>query len=403
MIPKQLQDILTNLKAQKWIQELTKNSEIYIVGGSVRDSFLDKSIKDIDLVVDGISIKEIQKLLVPYGKQKLVGESFSVIKFVPTGHIGEDYDIAVPRIDKKISAGHKGFEIITDGVDIHEDLKRRDFTINSMAVNVITSDLLDPFNGQSDIKKKLIRATNKTAFIEDALRILRGIQFAARFNFDVESQTKKLMKQNSQLIKEISGERIFDEFQKILLKNGNTQIALTLIYETDIDKALFDYKLKGGYFENFENLDEISFYYILALIGNVDPTHFYMKRLKGESTIGKAIKILDKLHTKWPLIENDEEEKTFLVFKSIQQSSLLEFCELKPMGMDKILQEMNAGNIPKHPSDIPITGNEIMAMADISGPDVGFVIERIQRDALQNKFNWKNRKDSINYLQKILN
>jgi len=161
MLPNQLLKILDDLKTQEWIQKLARNAELYIVGGSVRDGFIDKPIKDVDIIVDGLSFLGIQKILKLYGKQNLVGDSFSVIKFKPYGYVGEDYDIAIPREDRKIGEGHKGFEVITDGVDVHGDLKRRDFTINSMAINIMTGELLDPFNGLQDLKKKILRAIAK--------------------------------------------------------------------------------------------------------------------------------------------------------------------------------------------------------------------------------------------------
>lgn len=400
MIPVQLQEILENLKSQEWVQKLARNAEIYVVGGSVRDAFIGKEMKDIDMVIDGLSISGIQKILAPYGKQKLVGESFAVIKFVPKGHVGEDYDIAVPRIDKKVGKGHKGFEIITDGVDIHGDLKRRDFTINSMAVNVMTGELLDPFNGQQDLKNKNIKATDDTAFIEDPLRILRGIQFASRFNFKIDEGTMKMMKDNAELVKEITGERILEEFEKIITK-GNTQIALKLLHQTDVDMALFDKKMLL-YDEGFDYLDAVSFYYMLALIGDVNPYEFYMKRLKGNAELGKAIKTLDTLITQWEQADN-EEDKLYLVFNAMQKSPMIANAALLPPDADKIIQQMRVGTLPSSAKMIQITGDDIMAMSGLKGKEVGYIIEKLQRDALMGKFDWWLKRESLEYLQKILN
>ena len=394
----QLRKILEDLKSQEWVHKLARNAELYVVGGSVRDSFLGKELKDIDLVVDGLSFTGIQKILKPYGKQNLVGDSFNVIKFRPEGHVGEDYDIAVPRIDKKVGKGHKGFEIITDGVDIEGDLKRRDFTINSMAVNVMNGKLLDPFKGKLDLTWELIRATDKTAFIEDPLRILRGIQFASRFEFAIEPETLKLMKKNAHLIKEITGERILEEFEKIVNK-GNTQIALRLLHQTGIDVALFDKEMLH-YDEGFDYLDAISFYYMLGLIGDVDPYTFYMKRLKGNVQIGKGIKVLDDLITKWNRADNDE-DKRYLAFDALSKVPQLIDVVLIPIEMDHIIGKMETKEIPMFAKDIPLTGNDIMEMFNVSGEQVGIILERIRRDALMNRFDWHSREDSIEYLSKL--
>jgi len=399
MIPTKLQNILDDLKNQEWIQKLAENSEIYIVGGTVRDAFTGKPMKDIDLIVDGLSYLGIKKVITPYGKLDLVGESFSVIKFRPKGHVGEDFDIAVPREDKKIGDGHKGFEVNTDGVNIMDDLKRRDFTINSMAINVLTSELIDPFNGQEDLKNEEIKATDKTAFIEDPLRILRGIQFAARFNFDIESDTKELMRKNSHLIAEITGERILDEFQKILLKSGDTQTALRLIHETDVDIALFDKKMIY-HDEGFDKLDPISFYYLLGIIGDQNPAKFYKTRLKGEFRMAKVIDTLDKLLINWPRLKEDKDQK-YVVFQSLKIAPELRNAELIPVEMVQIIKDMDDGNIPSTINDIKLNGNDIMSVLGATGKEIGYIMERIQRDALMNKFEWKDRNKSINYLSNL--
>lgn len=399
-IPNKLQHIIDDLKQEAWIKKLAENSEIYIVGGTVRDAFTGMPMKDIDLIVDGLSYSGIKKAIAPFGDMKLVGESFSVIKFIPKGHVGEDYDIAVPREDKKVGDGHKGFEINTDGVDILDDLKRRDFTINSMAINVMTGEILDPFNGKSDISKRLIKATDKAAFADDPLRILRGIQFASRFNFDVETGTKELMRKHASSIKEITGERILDEFQKILMKDGNTQTAMRLLHETDVDKALFDKKMIY-YDEGFDKLDPISFYYMLGIIGGQNPAKFYKERLKGGFRMAKVIDTLDRLLDDWHNIKEDEDYK-FAAFTALKIAPELKGAGLIPFEMEQIVKDMESGLIPSGPKDILLTGNDVMNVLGVKGREVGFVMERIQRDALMNKFNWKDRNDSMEYLTNMI-
>ncbi len=399
MIPAQLQKILDDLKSQEWVVKLAQNSEVYIVGGSVRDAYIGKPIKDVDLVIDGLSFSGIQKILTPYGKQNLVGESFSVIKFKPHGYEGEDYDIAIPREDRKVGEGHKDFEIITNGVDITGDLKRRDFTINSIAVNVITGEMIDPFNGRQDLQNKIIRATDNTAFIEDPLRILRGIQFASRFNFDIEQKTLKMMKDNAHLIGHLSGERILEEFEKIINK-GDTQIGLNLLYKTDVDKSLFGKKMLQ-YNEGFEKLDPVSFYYMLAMVGDVSPYEFYMKRLKGNVEIGNAIKTLDTLITQWERT-TDEEERLWIVFSAISKVPSLVNVVLLPIEVDKIVKRMQQGEIPINPKSVPLTGDDVMAIFGIpKGKKVGDILMRVRKDALMNRFNWHDKEETLRYVDSL--
>lgn len=404
MIPQRLKEILTNLKLSDWLKPILRVANVYVVGGTIRDAFLGKSMKDIDLIVEGLSLERIKDLLRQYGKVDIVGESFSVIKFRPSGFQGEPYDIAIPRMDRKIGKGHKGFEIITDNVDIITDLKRRDFTVNSIAVNIKDNKLVDPFNGIKDIDNKLLRATDETAFIEDPLRILRGIQFAARFNFSIESNTMELMKQNSKLIKEISGERIFDELMKILNKKGNTNLALSLLNKTGVDKALFDKEMLTYGIESneFQNLDPISFFYVLGLLGNVDPANFLKKRLKGDSRLEDNVRTLNNIITLLPTIDNKEDIK-FMLFKAFNKSPGVIEADVLPPEAHEIVYDMKLNKIPMTEDDIQIKGVDIMEIGNLKeGPEIGFIKERILRDALMNRFNWRNKDDSLEYLIDLL-
>jgi tRNA nucleotidyltransferase/poly(A) polymerase len=398
-LPTQLTDVLEDLRSQEWIQKLARNAEIYVVGGIVRDAFLGKESKDVDLIVDGLSIDGILKILKPFGKASLEGESFSVVKFRPEGWKGEDYDIAVPRVDRKVGKGHKGFDIITDGVSVEEDLKRRDFTINSLAINVMSGELLDPFNGLEDLKKGLMRATDPSVFVEDPLRILRGVQFASRFGFDIEPKTLKLMKEHSHLIKEITGERIHDEFMKILKKDGDTQKAIDLLHQTGADEALFDQKML--YYEDaMGHLDEISFFFVLGLVGGTDPYEFYMKRLKGNAKMGKDIKALDNILLNWERL--DEEDKRYLTMQTMAKTPDVAEAILIPDEMRDIVVQMRMNRIPMVPSDIPVDGDDIMSIFDIpKSRQVGEILEKVRRSALMNEFNWKSKEDTLDFVKSL--
>ena len=396
-LPEQLQSVIKDLRTQEWIRKLSQNAELYVVGGIVRDAFLGSESKDVDIIVDGLSIDGILKVLKPFGKASLEGESFSVVKFRPKGWGGEDYDIAIPRVDRKIGKGHKGFEVVTDGVSIDDDLLRRDFTINSMAVNIMSGDLLDPFHGKGDLRKKLLRATDPNAFIEDPLRILRGIQFAARFGFKIEPESLKLMQQNAHLVKEVTGERIHDELEKILNKGGDTQLAINLLHQTGVDEALFDEKMLH-YDKGMEYLDKISFYLVLGLVGNVEPFEFYMKRLKGNTKMGANIKALDKILLKWEQL--DEVEKRYLVMQTMAKTPDVADAILIPDEMGEIVLKMRTKKIPMVPGDVPISGDDIQNIFNIPpGKRVGEILEEIRKDALMDVFDWKSRSSTLGYVK----
>ena len=401
MLPVRLQNIISDLQDQPWVISLLHKGKLFIVGGSVRDAYRGENIKDIDLIVEGLSMEQIKSILIPFGRVDIVGESFAVIKFRPKGYDGEDFDIAVPRKDRKIGDGHKGFEIVTDGVSILEDLKRRDFTINSIAIDVETGRIIDPFDGLVDIRWKKLRATDKNAFIEDPLRILRGIQFAARFGYDIDLSTLEMMIEYSHLIKDISGERIMEELMKIIKKEGNTQIALNLIHDTGVDKALFDKKMLHE--EGFEQLDAISFFYLLGLLGDVDPAEFVKKRLKGELRLEKDVKNLDKMFSLLPKMREEEDLK-YMLSKIFSDSPALMDAIIIPEEVDAIVLQMRLGKIPKSLKDVMVNGDDVKVISQgrIKDKEIGNVLERVLRDALMNRFNWRDRRDSMEHLAQII-
>ena len=401
-LPTRLETLLMSFTNYHWLRALFTKSQVYLVGGCVRDGFRDEPLKDIDLIVENLSLDEIKSLLLPFGRVDVVGESFSVIKFMPKDYEGEPFDIAVPRTDVKTGEGHKGFTVNTKGVSILDDLKRRDFTINSIAIKLLSMEIIDPYDGIQDIKWKVLRATDKTAFIEDPLRILRGIQFAARFGYKIDLTTRALMKENSHLIKGISGERIMDELMKIIKKEGDTQIAINLIHETDVDKALFDKKMLH-YPEGFEYLDAVSFFYVLGLFGDVDPGDFIRTRLKGEYRLEKDVRNLDKMFSELPKIYEEEDLK-FMLSKLFSDSPSLMDAIIIPDEVDDVVLQMRLGNIPKSMKSVKVNGDDVLTISQgrLKDREIGKVLDRVLRDALMNRFKWNDRRDSMEYLAQII-
>jgi len=212
-------------------KELTlHNATAIIVGGAIRDHFLKKRIKDYDIEVYGLeSIEELEDILKPFGAVNVVGRSFGVLKFV---YDREEYDFSFPRVENKVSKGHRGFEVICDGnLDFKEASRRRDFTINSMGYNIQSGVLLDPFNGIKDIQDKILRAVDGKSFIEDPLRVYRAIQFSARFNYTLSNDTEILCKNmvKDALLDELAEERVYQEWVKLFLKSDKPSIGFNLM------------------------------------------------------------------------------------------------------------------------------------------------------------------------------
>jgi len=209
--------------------------EIYEVGGPVRDQLLGISHpKDIDLIVCGVPFQKLKDILKKQGTINLVGQTFGVIKFKP---FAADFiiDISLPRKERSTGTGHRDFEVDFDhNLPIEEDLFRRDFTINAMARNLATGLLVDPYGGQADLKARLLRMVSPSSFPDDPLRMLRGVQFAARFNLTFEDSTYSAMKENASLINTISPERISEELNKLLEKAERPSLGFRLMHDTGL-------------------------------------------------------------------------------------------------------------------------------------------------------------------------
>jgi len=205
---------------------------------------------------------ELCSLLSHFGKVDLVGKSFGVIKFIPFKKFSEDkepktFDIALPRKEYSTGAGHKDFKVDFDhNLKVEDDLYRRDFTINALAYDLHTKKLIDPLKGKKDIKNRLIRMTNPDSFKDDPLRMLRGIQFAARFEFGIEKETYESLCKNAKLINTISAERIQEELNKLLTKAKYPSTGFRLMHKTGLLKevlpeleACIGVEQPGGYHE----------------------------------------------------------------------------------------------------------------------------------------------------------
>ncbi len=225
--------------SEQIVQAVLAKGKIYEVGGAVRDKYISPILpdKDKDYLVTGIPLDELCTLLSEFGKVDLVGKSFGVIKFLPFRRFDGDhvFDIALPRKEYSTGPGHKDFKVDYDhNLKVEDDLYRRDFTINAMAEDLSTGKLVDPLEGRKDVKKRLIRITNPNSFSDDPLRMLRGIQFAARFEFELEEDTLRSLKENAPLIASVSPERIQEELNKLLLKAKYPSSGFRLMQRTGL-------------------------------------------------------------------------------------------------------------------------------------------------------------------------
>ena len=182
-----------------------------IAGGAVRDALLGIAPADFDVEVYGMTYEQIAEFLGSRGRVDLVGKSFGVVKF-STG--GNNWDFSVPRRDNKIGMGHRDFRSTFDPeITPKQAASRRDFTLNAMAYDPVREEIHDYFGGRADLNAHVLRATS-AAFSEDPLRVLRGMQFACRFDLTVETATAEMCRSIAGQYGTLPRERVCDEFMK---------------------------------------------------------------------------------------------------------------------------------------------------------------------------------------------
>jgi tRNA nucleotidyltransferase (CCA-adding enzyme) len=202
-----------------------------IVGGWVRDRVMNRPSKDIDVEVYGVAAPQLRSLLERlFGRVQTVGESFQVFK-------AADIDVSLPRRESKSGRGHRAFDVSGDpDMSVEEAARRRDFTINAIAWDPITGDYLDPFDGRSDITRRLLRVVDPRTFVDDSLRVLRAIQFAARFEFALDEETRDICRGIP--LDDLPAERIWGEFEKMLFAE-RPSIGFALAMDLGVVSKLF--------------------------------------------------------------------------------------------------------------------------------------------------------------------
>ena len=193
-----------------------------LVGGCVRDELLGLEPKDFDIECFGIAPDDLQRVLRPRFELDLVGLSFGVIKL---HHL--DIDVALPRRETKLGLGHRAFEMEYDPtLTVAEASARRDFTVNAIYRDPLTDEILDPWNGRADLERKVLRHVSDH-FREDPLRVLRGMQFVARFDLTPATETIAVCREMTP--EGLPPERLFEEWAKLLTKGVKISKGLSFL------------------------------------------------------------------------------------------------------------------------------------------------------------------------------
>jgi len=238
-IAEAINKLLPDLRLRRYTEP-----QVTIVGGFVRDALFGGHPKDADVEIFGVPPDKLVKILENlFGKDNVnkVGKSFGVIK-VSLGN-GLDLDVSIPRIDSHGDGeGHKDIKAKGNpSLSTKEAQRRRDFTINALSMDVLSGAVMDSFGGVEDLNNKVLRLVDEETFKDDPLRVLRGVQFVARFGLTVEPKTLSFMKEMVArgALDRLPAERILGEMEKLLTKSEHPSIGLELMRELGIIERHF--------------------------------------------------------------------------------------------------------------------------------------------------------------------
>ena len=203
-----------------------------LVGGALIDLLQGREPKDWDIEVFGLPFDSLEAAAAALGSAKSVGKKFGIVTVrLPSGL---DLDLSVPRIENKVGIGHKGFDVaFRPNMTVKEAARRRDFTINSMAMDLKTGTIYDPYGGLGDLEAGILRHTDAEKFVEDPLRALRAAQLLARKAKYVHPSTVVLIRSIKQHHGELDASRILEEWRKLLLRAERPSMGLDLLAETE--------------------------------------------------------------------------------------------------------------------------------------------------------------------------
>ena len=360
-----------------------KGYEAYFVGGCVRDYLLGEDFSDIDITTNALP-DEVKKV---FRKSIDTGIQHGTVTILVNG---DSYEVTTFRTEEDYT-NHRSPEKVEFVSNLREDLDRRDFTINAMALDY-NGKLFDYHNGDQDLNSKIIRTVNNPneRFYEDALRMLRAFRFSSKLGFEIENNTLNAIKRNAELIKFVSIERIVNEFKKLLAGKGNLR-SLELLIDSKLNSYIpfFD---EVDAVQNFSSYSFCQSLYILAKLNNI--SFEKLRDLKLSNKEIKKIKEYERINLEF--IDNTPLELILYKYDKDDIHFIIGYFGY----YDK--KKIDIINLPISSfNDIAITSTEIISIIDKSpGPWIKEVTKKLEEAILLNKID-NTEKNIVDFLEKI--
>ncbi len=369
----------------------SKGYEAYFVGGFVRDQLLKIHSNDIDITTNATP-EEIEKI---FDKTVATGKKYGTVTVFVDNY---SFEITTYRIDQDYQ-DHRKPERVKFSHDLAEDLMRRDFTINAMAMD-IEGDIIDFHDGKTDLTKRIIRAIGdpETRFKEDALRILRAIRFVAKLNFTIEEKTQKAIEKNLKLLLEISIERIINEFEQIFAYDHHKE-ALKYLVKSDIVKVFNEFNPGLElYIQSSIKLNFLEFFALCLYVNKLEIPNYWRFSNKEKTRITRLINIVKvtQRNSYNPLLVYQTSKELCLSANEISQ--VINF-----KNNQKDLIEQIDKHLPiRKTQDLKINGNDLLKIADFANEEIiGEILKELEAKVLHNELENEDE-ELIAYAKRML-
>ncbi len=389
-LPRQLLELVQDISGQA----AKLGQRVYTVGGVVRDLLLGYPNFDLDLVVEGDAVKLAQQVAKTSQAKLLAHHRFGTAKLRY-----ENFTLDLATARKETYARPGALPAVTPGT-LKDDLIRRDFSINAMAISLVADDygeLVDPYQGKSDLEHRLIRILHPGSFSDDATRILRGVRYEQRFSFEFEAQTARLLKRNIPMLDTISGDRIRHELE-LILKEKQPELAIKRLGELGVLPRISPFLKGDGWIaEKFDKARRLkkptqlpSLYFCLLIYSfNERDIEQFLARLNIPAKLSRAMRDTLRLKTSLPLLDKPSQKPSDIYYLlreyeplAIQANALASESTMVHRYLQLFLTKLRYVRTA-------LDGEELKRLGISAGPEMGNVLQILHKARLDGEVRTK--------------
>ena len=367
----------------------------YLVGGIIRDLLLGYPNLDLDLVVEGDAVK-LAKQVAEIGQARLLAHK----RFGTAKLRYDDFTLDLATARRETYARPGALPAVTPG-DLNDDLIRRDFSINAMAISLAADnygELVDPYLGRTDLEHRLIRILHSRSFTDDATRILRGVRYEQRFGFEFEARTADLLERNIPMLDTISGDRIRHELE-LILKEQRPELAIRRLGDLGI-LAMFgpSFKCDGWIAERFVTVRRLkkptqlpSLYFCLLIYSlNETEVEQFLVRLNMPSKLSRAMRDTLHLRTRLPLLDTPSLKPSQVYYLLTEYDPLAIQANAIATESPTVRRSLRLYLTKLRYIKTALNGEELKRLGISPGPEMGRVLRMLQKAKLEGEVRTKS-------------